>query len=122
MDEPVLNPAQMIELAGDDLEIIEELVQIVFDDFPCRIQGLQTALTDQEVTAALFEAHSLKGSATSMGFEALAAIARACEDCIKEEQMEKAEALARSLDPAYEALFQQLGTTEWEDLLNQDNA
>jgi len=62
-------------LQGND-ELMGELLQLFIGDAPLQIKAIADALQEHSAEQLENAAHSLKGSAASLGANALAAIAR----------------------------------------------
>jgi CheY-like chemotaxis protein/HPt (histidine-containing phosphotransfer) domain-containing protein len=65
-------------LQGND-ELLSELILLFVDDAPNQIAAISRALAEQSALQLENAAHSLRGSAASLGADALAAIARKLE-------------------------------------------
>ena len=72
---PVLDRAGLLRRLGGDLELIGDVLVAFSADAPGHIAGLQRALDRSDAAAVRRIGHTLKGSAASVGAEALRAVA-----------------------------------------------
>ena len=68
-------PQQLLELAGEDMDLIYELILAFQGDTEVRLGKIRSALAEGNLKAIRAEAHSIKGSAGQIG---AAGVASAC--------------------------------------------
>jgi len=94
-------------LQGND-ELLSELVQLVIDDAPVQIQAIASAIAEHSTSKLENAAHSLKGSAASLGANGLAAIARKLEMRGRDQNLTGAEDDLRELNSEWTSLKPEL--------------
>ncbi len=68
--------------------VIRPLIPMFLEQSLIRIQGLDEALKKSDVLAIKKLAHTMKGSSSSYGFNAMASVARDIEDVVRQEKPE----------------------------------
>lgn len=76
---PSFNLKESLGRVGDDQELLVELAQIFFDDYPQRIAEMRSALQLQNAKQVEMSAHHLRGSATTFSAHRLEQLAKALE-------------------------------------------
>jgi two-component system, sensor histidine kinase and response regulator len=94
-------------LQGND-ELLGELVRLFVVDAPKQITEIHAALEANAASRLEYAAHSLKGSAASLGAQALAAVAKKLEFRGREENLEGAQGELAELDHEWEQLKPEL--------------
>jgi CheY-like chemotaxis protein len=94
-------------LQGND-ELLSELVHLFIGDAPKQIQEIHAALAAGSATRLEYAAHSLKGSAASLGAKGLAAVARKLELRGRNADLDGAESDGRDLEQEWERLMPEL--------------
>jgi len=82
MSEAVLDPAafaHLLEITGDDLEFVDELVDTYFDDAVAQLETMRQAAESGDAEALVRPAHSLKSSSANVGAAVLAEACRSLE-------------------------------------------
>ena len=82
MSEPVLDPAafaHLLEITGDDLEFVDELVDTYLEDGVTQLEMMRAAADAGDAEALVRPAHSLKSSSANVGASALAEACRSLE-------------------------------------------
>ncbi len=82
MTEPIVDPAafaHLLEITGNDLEFVDELVDTFLDDAGTQLAAMRAAVTAGDVEALVRPVHSLKSSSANVGAAALAEACRALE-------------------------------------------
>ena len=82
MSEAILDPAafaHLLEITGDDLEFVDELVDTYFDDAVVQLETMRQAADSGDAEALVRPAHSLKSSSANVGASALAEACRSLE-------------------------------------------
>jgi HPt (histidine-containing phosphotransfer) domain-containing protein len=71
--------ARLLEITGDDVAFVDELVDTFLDDATTQVDALRSAATADDPESAIRPAHSLKSSSTNVGATRLADLTRAIE-------------------------------------------
>ena len=71
--------ARLLEITGDDVAFVDELVDTFLDDATTQVDALRAAAAADDAEAAVRPAHSLKSSSTNVGATRLADLTRAIE-------------------------------------------
>lgn len=82
MSEPTLDPAafaHLLEITGDDLEFVDELIDTYLEDAAVQLDALRSAAVASDVAALVRPAHSLKSSSANVGAMLLAEACRSLE-------------------------------------------
>lgn len=82
MSEPTLDPAafaHLLEITGDDLEFVDELIDTYLEDAAVQLDALRSAAVANDVAALVRPAHSLKSSSANVGAMLLAEACRSLE-------------------------------------------
>ena len=82
MNEPVLDPAaldHLLEITGDDLEFVDDLIDTYFEDATAQIAAMGAAAAADDAAAMVRPAHTLKSSSANVGASALAEACRTLE-------------------------------------------
>jgi len=82
MSEAVLDPAafaHLLEITGDDLEFVDELVDTYFDDAVVQLEAMRQAAEKDDAEALVRPAHSLKSSSANVGASTLSEACRSLE-------------------------------------------
>ncbi len=81
--------------------VIRPLIPMFLEQSLIRIQGLDEALKNADVSTIKKLAHTIKGSSSSYGFNAIATVARDIEDVVRQENPELSQ-LSGSVADLYE--------------------
>jgi HPt (histidine-containing phosphotransfer) domain-containing protein len=121
-DLPIFDPEQAKRIAIGNQRILAKIIDKFTQDTPNQINKLQTALQQNHQTNAERSAHSIKGSARSVGALRLGEIAFTAETAAKQGDLAQVEQLLSSLTDEFTQLQALWEKTEWETLfgLNQD--
>ncbi len=76
----VFDRGQAMEATCGDKELLKEIVGIFLEDCPRMVEGLGRALDAADTEAVRRAAHTLKGSVSVLGANALAAVAKEVEE------------------------------------------
>lgn len=85
--------------AGPDL--VQELIGLLKEDAPPRIEALRSALAAGDADRVLQEAHQLKGALGNLGLARIADLARRVESLAREGSLASAGPVADALPEAY---------------------
>ena len=100
--------AELRERLHGDNELLSELVRLFIGDAPKQIQEIHAALAEGSATRIEYAAHSLKGSAASLGAKGLAAAARKLELRGRDGQLDGSESDCADLAKEWERLKPEL--------------
>ena len=107
--------AEALELMDGDAQLLRELLGLFFETAPLNIQKILSALEAGDTETLGRQAHSLKGSASSVGAQGLGQLARALEVCATDSDLVRAGSLARELGPALARLEEAVDALEWPE-------
>jgi CheY-like chemotaxis protein/HPt (histidine-containing phosphotransfer) domain-containing protein len=93
-------------VCGGKREMLKRLLNVFLDSAPGRLNDLRTALTSSDKEEVRRIAHSVKGSASSVGAMVIAKIAFEMELCAQHGGMDAAFVLCEDLDAAIERLHE----------------
>jgi two-component system sensor histidine kinase/response regulator len=108
--EPAINLDVLRKRLDGNDELMSELAQLFLDDAPKQIQAIREAQAKGDATGVEFAAHTLKGSASTLGANGLAAIARNLEIQGREKRMEGTGELSSELEQEWERLKMELSS------------
>jgi len=77
-----LDPTAMVrllEITGDDIAFVDELVDTFLDDATTQLDALRLAAESGDISAAIRPAHSLKSNSLNVGATTLADLTRSIE-------------------------------------------
>jgi HPt (histidine-containing phosphotransfer) domain-containing protein len=92
----------MLQAAGGGEGLVAELVDLFVDDVPARLESIREAMAAGDPEALLQTAHSLKGSAATLGADRMAEICRQMEVSGRAGEMPQGEGLFESLEAEFE--------------------
>ena len=100
----------LLEITGDDLEFVDELIDTYLADASVQLDAMQAAASSGDAAALVGPAHSLKSSSANVGAMALADICRALEAAARTgvvpDAMERVTACGQAFADARSALLQ----------------
>ena len=70
----------LLKMVGGDAEFVDELVDMFLADVPLQLAGLSAAVAAGTAADAVRPAHTLKGTAASIGARVVEAISRSIEE------------------------------------------
>ena len=82
MNEPAIDPAafeHLLEITGDDLEFVDELIDTYLDDAATQVAAMEAAAAAGDADAMVRPAHTLKSSSANVGAMSLAEACRTLE-------------------------------------------
>ena len=71
--------ARLLEITGDDVAFVDELVDTFIEDAAAQLEALRAAATASDTGAAVRPAHSLKSNSMNVGATLLADLSRSIE-------------------------------------------
>jgi HPt (histidine-containing phosphotransfer) domain-containing protein len=104
--EPILDPAafaHLLEITGDDLEFVDELVDTFLDDGGTQLAAMRAAAASGDIEALVRPVHSLKSSSANVGAAALADACRVLEADARSGSVPDAGARVTACEGAFEA-------------------
>ena len=112
----VFRVSRLLESCDDDDELARDVVADFLDTAPSLMDRLARAVAGGDAVHARLEAHSLKGSAQTLGAEALAGAGLDMEEAAKHGELSRAPSLLTRIEdefrralPALEEYFQGQG-------------
>ena len=112
----VFRVSRLLESCDDDDELARDVVADFLDTAPSLMDRLARAVAGGDAVHARLEAHSLKGSAQTLGAEALAGAGLDMEEAAKHGELSRAPSLLARIEdefrralPALEEYFQGQG-------------
>ena len=115
---PPVDLAVAMRWLGGDRRLLSELVTIVVDDGPKRLQSIRAALTASDVKQIEHVAHSLKGSAAILGATKLQAAALALEDAAHEGHTENGSDLVAQIAGELDRVMGFFADPTWADRID----
>lgn len=76
----VLDVAQLRDRLGDDEELVADVIRLYLEDYPQRLDAIAAAIEARDFARVRAEAHTLKGSASSLAGGRVAEAARRLEE------------------------------------------
>ena len=76
----VLDVAQLRDRLGDDEELVADVIRLYLEDYPQRLDASAAAIEARDFARVRAEAHTLKGSASSLAGGRVAEAARRLEE------------------------------------------
>ena len=101
-----LDVAQMIDVTGGDAKLVWDLFLTFRKEATRHIETLRQAAQTGDITAARDAAHSIKGSAATMGYNQIRDVARTVELHAKAGELEQAAAKSGEIEAAIGRLEQ----------------
>ncbi len=105
---------RLLESCDDDAELARDVVTDFLDTAPQVLARLAQAVADGDAIHARLEAHSLKGSAQTLGAEALAWVSLGLEETAKRGELSQTPDLLARIESEFRRVHPRL-----EDYLNQ---
>ncbi|MCB9881492.1 MAG: Hpt domain-containing protein [Planctomycetes bacterium] len=85
MGDSIWNKALILETVGDDDEMMQELIELFFEDTDQRLANMAAAIEQDDYGVLRAEAHAIKGAAGSFGAERLHKHCERFERCTVDE-------------------------------------
>lgn len=108
LGESVFDLQDLLERTENDEELAREIIEIFLVDTPVQIANLRKNLEDEKIADLSREAHSIKGSAASIGAPAIREVAFQIESAFKRGGLGDIPPLLNRLDREFERLVQHL--------------
>ena len=86
---PVFDRAGALKRMGGDAELLDSLSELFLDEMPANLARLKTAVELGQARDARLHAHSIKGSASNVGAEALVECAGRLEEMARESRLDQ---------------------------------
>ncbi len=94
----------LLEMIGDDQEMIGEIVDAFLEDAPERLAEIANGLAVGDADLVRRAAHTLKGNGLTFGATAFAHACRELEDAARTEQLDAAAPLAMEVERTWSAV------------------
>ena len=92
----------MLHAAGGGEGLVAELVDLFVDDVPSRLESIREAMAAGDPEALVRTAHSLKGSAATLGADRMAELCRQMEVSGRAGEVPQGQGLLESLEAEFE--------------------
>jgi HPt (histidine-containing phosphotransfer) domain-containing protein len=99
---PALDEAAALAYAGDDRQLLGELLGVFLEDSPGHLQAIRAAVAGSDPAALTRAAHTMNGSLQVLGAAAATALVALLEALGREGRLEGAAALLARLEPELE--------------------
>ena len=96
-----------------DRELARAVLSGFFQDAPCQLQRLRARIDESDHSGLRLQAHTLKGSAATVGAEALRAVAQAMETAAAAGQLDRYRGLLSDANKQFESLCTRLVDDGW---------
>jgi len=96
-----------------DRELALDVLNGFIDDAPCQLQKLRARIDESDISGLKLQAHTLKGSAATVGAEALRAVALAMETAAAAGQLDRCRELLSDANEQFERLCIRLVKDGW---------
>lgn len=106
--EPVFNKPLLLERLMNDEELARNLAGVFLGDVPERIKKLKDCLAKNDAKGVERAAHSIKGAASNMGGDALAALASSLENAASSQDLSFIVPKINELDSEFQALKKEM--------------
>ena len=106
----VFNKLSLLTRVCGDEELCEELIRLFLENTPQYIDGLKSSLSKKDVKTLQMQAHTLKGSAITIGAMALSQVAQEMEMAGNSGDISQACNLLDKLESEYNSLKNTLNT------------
>jgi|GEM_PF-3720415 len=113
----IFDHAQAKRIAIGKVALLQKLAAQFEKDMPPYLHKLHQALDENDVYRAGHLAHTIKGSALSMGAIKLGTLAHHMEVLLKQEQLQDAITLFEDLNAALQELLAVWHHTDWKDIV-----
>jgi HPt (histidine-containing phosphotransfer) domain-containing protein len=91
-------PATILELAGEETDLVAELIQLFTADVADRLQEIRGAMTCANVGVLRHQVHAIKGSSKQMAADGVASICEQIEAAGRERPISQLVDLVRQLE------------------------
>lgn len=98
----------LIEMVGDETEVLHELINSFLDDSPKILQAIQAGISTQDAELVERSAHTLKSSSRLFRAEQFAMQCQVIEDTARQHHLEQLKPLFIQLQSDYEVITQVL--------------
>lgn len=100
--------SELIDMVGDDLDTLREIIESFLDDAPNLIQAIADSIQTSDAPLAERSAHTLKSSSRIFQAEQFAKQCQAIEDAAREVNWEQVKPLFLSVQANYQEIAQTL--------------
>lgn len=104
MEEEILDLKEVLERVQDDRELLLELLDIFFEDYPKKIQEMRKSLRANNVSQVQDLAHSMKGASGNISAKKIYASFLTIEQMAKNNNLKAVEETLRVLDGQFAEL------------------
>merc|ERR1712000_389557 len=107
-DIPVWNKADALTRLMNNQNLLDRVTDLYLSSTPCLLDKLKQSVTQNDLSAAQSEAHTLKGASGNIGAEQMMALFAAIEAAAKEQHEDEIQSLVEQLDSMYQTLEHEL--------------
>ncbi|MBW2262042.1 MAG: Hpt domain-containing protein, partial [Deltaproteobacteria bacterium] len=111
---PVLDPSILIDMVGDDVETLHEVIATYKDTLPPLLVQLEQDLASGDLESAAGAAHSIKGGAANLGGGRLRHIAAGIESAARNEDGDACIPLLADASRELDRLIRALAKQDWK--------
>jgi two-component system, sensor histidine kinase and response regulator len=101
-DETIINWSRLMDRTNNDQELRKEIIKIWLEESPLRISALSQAVKAKTVKDIALHAHTIKGSAATIGAETLSKAAFELEIAGKKNQLKDADTMLANMITEFE--------------------
>ena len=112
----VMDLAGTLENLGDDVELLQELMEFYMEMVPQQLDDLQAVLEAGDVAAVDMQAHGLKGGSANVGAIGVTEVAREMEMLAKGGSLEGAVEMMGRLRQEFALLAEAVPNIDWASL------
>jgi HPt (histidine-containing phosphotransfer) domain-containing protein len=102
--DPPVDLATALRVVDGDLALLQEVAQVLIEDYPGRMVALRSALSIGDASQTEQIAHSLKGALSNVGALRACSLALALETMGREDRLEEAWPVFEQLEQEFERI------------------
>ncbi|MBI1396326.1 MAG: hypothetical protein GC151_10140 [Betaproteobacteria bacterium] len=107
-DAPLFGQEEALQMIGDDHDLLREVVAVAHEHIPLQLDELRSTLTTGDISSAHRHAHTLKGTAATLGAHVVRDRALAIELAAKGGDLAVARNAFETLEPVAKGLVEEL--------------
>jgi len=98
-------PTSILELAGEESDLVAELIQSFTTDVTDRLQQIRDATASGDVVVLTHQVHTIKGSSKQMAADSVASVCEQIEAAVQERPISQLVDLVRQLEVLVREVF-----------------
>ncbi len=114
---PIFDPSRVMEAVDGDINFARDIAETFLEDTSKKINKMREALSSKNLQIVECHAHSIRGSAANIRAGSFKEIAHNLELAGEADNLDKAHALFKELEIAYQKLKEALNQFDWENVL-----